>query len=96
MKKININIKELEKLNRGANWQRGLFLTIVVSIIIFAGGCVYLFFSGIPSDLKTLIDEDISEVNVTFSESTLENVKSRQNPDKNEITPSGKNPFIPF
>lgn len=98
--KTKINFKEslgnLRNSNLGSSWEKGIFIAVLVSLVIFLAANVYLIFKPIPDDLRAIIDEEINSSNITFDQKTIDSLKERQNPPESETPISGKNPFAPF
>ncbi len=94
--RLGINLKNLQKTNKSTLWYRAIYYALIISVAIFTVACLYLFFKSIPSNITTIIDQEISSTNVKFDTKTLEMVKERQNPKETTESSSGKNPFSPL
>lgn len=95
-KKINIDFKKLQKSSKNTNWQRGVYLALLITLAIFVIGCAYLMFRPIPSSIKEIVDEEILSTDISFNESALNDIRERQNPTQTPKPETGKNPFTPF
>lgn len=95
-KNFNLNLNKLASSNKGSDWQKGLFLAVTLILVLLFVGFGYLFIKPISRDVKETIDQELKDVNFTFNQETLENIKARQNPIQQEITSAGKNPFAPY
>jgi flagellar motor component MotA len=93
---FKLDLRKLEKNTQNTDWQRGLFISIVMIFIVFFFACAYLLIKPIPEEIKSRIDEEISSVDILFNEKTLEEIRSRQNPVQTESVSTGKNPFTSF
>jgi Tfp pilus assembly protein PilO len=95
-KNFNLNLNELISSNKGSDWQKGVYLAVIVVLFIFIFACGYLFIKPIPEHVEESIAEELDSIDITFNKETLENLKARQNPTQQEVTSTGKNPFAPF
>lgn len=96
MKKIKFNIKKLQKQNKNFNWQRAVFGAVAISALIFGIACAYLMIKPVDNNIKAIIDEEISAVDVIFDQKIIEEIEERQIPTEKKEPSSGKNPFTPF
>ena len=92
MKKIELPIK----VGKISEWQKGLFIALLFSIIIFTLSVIVLFFKPVDKTVSGIIDEEISSTNITFDKKILEMLQTRQNPNISAPASAGKNPFAPF
>lgn len=96
MKKIKFNTQEINKYNKNPDWQRGVLLAVITTLGIYFFALAYLFIKPVSSDVKGVIDREVSSIDIIFDQKTLDLLDKRQEP-KNFTPPVvGKNPFVPF
>lgn len=99
MKKLKIKKIDLRALigkSKGTMWQKAVLATLLSLAVLFTLGCAYLFFKPLPVDIKKIIDDEISSIDIIFDQKTIDDIKERQKPIENTGTTTGKNPFAPF
>ncbi len=96
MKKIKININKLKKQNKGFNWQRAIFGAVAITTLAFSLACAYLAIKPVTPEIRAIIDEEISSVDVIFNKEIINDIEERQKPTEKKEPAPGKNPFTPF
>ena len=96
MKALKIDLSKLSRSGRNSSWQKAILGAIGISVVFYLLAAGYLFFKPLSTEIKDIIDQEVSSTNISFDQKTLEMLKSRQLPPANTQTTSGKNPFIPF
>lgn len=98
MKKIDLklNLKLLANRNRGTVWQKSILGVLLALLVLMLGGCGFLFFKPLSTDIKNIIDEEISSVDIIFDQKTIKSIEERQKPSESIETTTGKNPFASF
>lgn len=92
MKDLKINLK----MGKASDWQKGLFLALLSSLVIFFLGVIFIFFKPATPSVKEIIDEETASTDISFDKKILEMLRTRQNPTLNTPSSAGKNPFAPF
>jgi len=87
--KVNLGIKK-------TSWQKGIFITLLLGIVIYLVLLGYLFIKPVSPDIKSIIEKELSTTDVKFNQKTLDSLQKRQQPSAPAQPPTGKNPFIPF
>jgi hypothetical protein len=88
-----INIKEQ---NLKTSWQKALFSTVVIGIVIYTCFAAYLFIKPISEDVEGIINTEINAADIQFNKKILDNLKKRQSPPDTTTPSTGKNPFLAF
>jgi flagellar motor component MotA len=99
MKKLEIKKIDLRALlgkSKGTMWQKAVMAALLCMAVLFTLGCGYLFFKPLSADIKKIIDDEISSVDIIFDQKTIDGVKERQKPIENTGVTTGKNPFASF
>ena len=98
MKKIEFTnqVRKFQKENRNTNWQKAVFGTLLLSLLIFTSAMAYLYFRPVPDNISAAIDSEVENQVINFNFETLDKLKNRQVPAISGQAPSGKNPFTPF
>lgn len=92
MKNLKINLK----MGKASDWQKGVFLALMASLVIFFLGIIIIFFKPTGQEITRIIDEETASTDITFDKKILEILRTRQNPSINTPASAGKNPFAPF
>ena len=99
MKKLEIkkiDIKALLGKSRGTMWQKAVVAALLSMTVLFTFGCGYLSFKPLSADIKKIIDDEISSIDIIFDQKTIDGIKERQKPIENTGVTIGKNPFTSF
>jgi len=96
MKKINLDLRKLKKHNRGSSWQKAMVISLLITTILITISYLYLAIRPISKDVKIIIDEEISAVNINLDQKIIEGIKERQKPAEIKSSTTGKNPFAGF
>jgi len=99
MKKLKIKKIDLKALigkSKGTMWQKAVMAALFSLAVLFTLGCAYLFFKPLAVDIKKIIDDEISSIDIIFDQKTIDGIKERQKPIENTSVTTGKNPFASF
>jgi len=98
MKKLNLKIdfRSLSNKNKGTVWQKAVLGVLIAILALTVGACGYLFIKPLSAEIQTIIDEEISSVDIIFDQKTINGIKDRQKPADNTAVTTGKNPFAAF
>lgn len=96
MKDIKDQLLKVKESNLKTSWSKAVFATVLVSLAIYIGFSVYLFFRPVPTGIREIIDTEVNSTDITFDTKTIDKLKQRQNPNENTAPAVGKNPFMPF
>lgn len=98
MKKINLklNLKLLANKNRGTVWQKSILGVLLALLVLSLVGCGFLFVKPLSTDIRGIIDTEISSVDIIFDQKTIKSIEERQKPSESVEATTGKNPFASF
>jgi hypothetical protein len=94
--KLNLDINFFNKKNKGTLWQKGILGVNLLLALFIVLSCSYLFIKPISSEIKNIIDDEISSVDIIFDQKTIDSIEARQEPSSTKDTSVGKNPFAGF
>jgi len=101
MKNIQIKPINIKKLSRKiteekSSWQRSLIVAAILSFLVFSIASAYLFFKPLNSEVKRIVEEEISSSNIIFDAKTIQGIQKRYQPQTNINNAASKDPFAQF
>lgn len=92
----NIKLPKVNLVKKKINWQKSIFITLLLCIGVYIILLGYLFIKPISSEVQEIIKDELTTSDINFDQKTLDSLKKRQQPSTPSQAPIGKNPFLPF